>query len=261
MHSNPTNKEIKALNVSFTGKNDIWLTNGYTLRKLIGILGMSLPFLLWLFLGIESDYWNTLESISHYYYTRAGSVFIIIVSLLAIFLIVYKGKDPIDFYLSAIAGIFALFVLLFPTGNLISALGDTSKPYAITYITPTASSGFRETFHYISAAIFLLCLAAMSLFLFTKTPVPLRKRGRNKYIRNGIYYLCGGLMVVAILVIFIGGFLEAIPEDVYNRLSVTFWMETVAVEAFGFSWLVKGEAILKDGALENEQLEHAQFAM
>lgn len=261
MTTAPANKEIKSLNVAFTGHDDIWLTSGYTLRKLIGILGMSLPLLLWLFLGIASNHYSVLESISHYYYTRAGSVFTIIVSLLAIFLFVYKGREPIDFYLSGIAGLFALCVLLFPTGNLVPELGDTSRPYATTYIAPAANSDFRETFHYISAAIFLLSLAFMSLLLFTRSRVSLKQRGRNKHIRNWIYVGCGIIMIVAILVIFIGGFLGAIPEDTYDRLSLTFWMETIAIEAFGFSWLVKGEAILKDGAGDTEQQRQAQLAL
>ena len=53
-------------------------------------------------------------------------------------------------------------------------------------------------------------------------------------------------MVAALMVIFIGGFLGAIPEDVYDGNSLSFWMEALAVEAFCFSWLVKGEMILKD---------------
>jgi hypothetical protein len=48
------------------------------------------------------------------------------------------------------------------------------------------------------------------------------------------------------VVIFFGGFLQWIPEDYYKSHQLTFWMETMAVECFGFSWLVKGETIFKD---------------
>lgn len=246
MPTPPRPKAIKALNVTFDERDELWLTNGYTLRKLIGILGMSLPVLLWLFLAVESGWWSPLESISHYYYTRAGSIFTIIVSLLAIFLIVYKGDDRADFYLSSVAGLFALCVLIFPTSNLAAACLDPDKPYAVTYIEPSGSHKFREFFHYLSAAVFLLCLAGMSLLVFTRTPVPLEQRGRNKRIRNRIYITCGFIMVLALLVAFVGGYLGIIPEDTYDRYRLTFWMETVAIEAFGFSWLVKGEPFLKD---------------
>lgn len=239
-------KEIKALNVEFNNDNKLWLTNGYTLRKLIGILGMALPLLLWLFLKIDSGLGVPLESISHYYYTRAGSLFTIIVSLLAIFLIVYKGPEPIDFYLSGIAGIFALCVIIFPTDNLAKECCDANYKYAVTFIAETEKSGLRVGFHYVSAGIFLLSLAYMSLFLFTRSNPQVTKRGENKKKRNLIFIVCGIIMVAAILVIFIGGFLRAIPEDVYYGNHLTFWMEAVAVEAFGFSWLVKGEIMWKD---------------
>jgi hypothetical protein len=246
MTSNSGQKQIETLNIEFNNKNELWLTNGYTLRKLIGVLGMALPILLWLFLKVESNTGAPLASISHYYYTRAGSVFTIIVSLMAVFLIVYKGREPVDFYLSATAGIFAICLLIFPTSNLTEQCCDSSMKYAITFIPTTALSGFRAIFHYLSAGIFLLCLAYMSLFLFTKSAMPVQRRGKNKKWRNRIYIACGIIMTAALLVIFVGGFLDVIPTGIYNKNKLTFWMETVAVEAFGFSWLVKGEAILKD---------------
>jgi hypothetical protein len=207
---------------------------------------MALPVLLWLFLKAESNVGAPLASVSHYYFTRAGSVFTIIVSLMAVFLIVYKGREPVDFYLSSAAGIFALCLLLFPTTNLTEQCCDSRMKYAITFIPTTALSGARAFFHYVSAGIFLLCLAYMSLFLFTKSATPVRQRGKNKKWRNRIYITCGIIMMAALLVILAGGFLDVIPSGIYNKHKLTFWMETVAVEAFGFSWLVKGEAILKD---------------
>lgn len=239
-------KEIKALNIEFNSKNELWLTNGYTLRKLIGVLGMALPLLLWLFLKVESGLTTPLESLSHYYYTRAGSIFTIIVSLLAIFLIVYKGPEPIDFYLSATAGIFAFCVLLFPTTNLAEACADINTSYAITFIPDTELTGIRVGFHYVSAGIFLLSLSFMSLFLFTRSPLPISRQKKSKRARNIIFIICGITMIAALLVIVIGHFFRIIPSEIYIKNRITFWMETIAVEAFGFSWLVKGEAILKD---------------
>ncbi len=232
----------KALNLDYKDPSGLWVSNGSTLRKLIGILGMLLPILLWLYLLIAYHLATPLESISHYYYTRAGTVFTIVVSLLAIFLIVYKGYTPVDFYLSLTAGVFALFVLLFPTSNLCDQQ-DILGGYCIT-ILPVSEA--RELFHYISAGIFLLCLAAMSLFLFTKSDKPEQERGPGKITRNQIYRICGVTMVVALLIIFFGGFLDWIPEDIYDKNQLTFWMEAVAVEAFGFSWLVKGKTLFKN---------------
>lgn len=107
------------------------------------------------------------------------------------------------------------------------------------------SQSFPARFSLCVGWYFLSCLAYMSLFLFTRSNKPVKERGDNKKIRNRIYITCGLIMVLAILVVFVGGFLGKIPEDIYNNNHLTFWMEIVAVEAFGFSWLVKGETLFK----------------
>jgi hypothetical protein len=52
-------------------------------------------------------------------------------------------------------------------------------------------------------------------------------------------------MILAILIIF-AGFLKIIPSAFYEKHHLTFWMETVAVESFGFSWLIKGDTFFRD---------------
>ncbi|WP_169704864.1 hypothetical protein [Runella slithyformis] len=226
----------KTLGLSFakTHENEVALTAQNTLRRLVGILGMLLPVILYLLLLFSNDGIYPLSSISHYYYTRWSSVFVIIISLLAFFLIIYKGPDLIDFYLSTLAGLFALALILCPTSNL----SGEDKKYAVTFLPENFT---RENFHYVSAAIFLGCLALMSLFLFTKSKENNPEaRPREKQLRNKIFRICGGIMIIAMLVILIGGLFEAIPTEVYERYRLTFTMETVAVESFGLSWLIKG---------------------
>ena len=58
-------------------------------------------------------------------------------------------------------------------------------------------------------------------------------------------------MLLALLVIVLGLF-NIIPTETYDRLKLTFWMEALAVEAFGFSWLVKGEALMQDKVNERK---------
>jgi len=243
MKETKTSEISEILNADFTKEDTIWLTNGKTLRKTIGILGMALPLLLIISLYIFSGFAGPLESISHYYYTRVSGVFIRIMCILAIFLIIYKGKEPIDLIVSVIAGIAALFVVMFPTDNISEICQDSAKSYSVTILS---KNEFRENFHFISAAVFLGCLAYMSIFLFTKSNKSKEKRGTNKIIRNRIYRVCGVIMILAMLVIFLGGFCKLIPEDVYRSHQITFWMEALAVESFGFSWLVKGETLFKD---------------
>lgn len=242
MNKKENNTLTKAMNIDFRDDEAIWLTNSKTLRKLIGILGMALPLLLFLFLYIDNGMAHPLPSISHYYYTRVSSIFVGILSILGIFLIIYRGKEPVDFFISLVAGIFILCVVCFPTGNLTPICQDPKKLYSVTVLRISA---FREGFHYASAGIFLGCLTFMSLFLFTKSNKKAADRGRKKKIRNRIYRTCGVLMIIAILVIF-AGFLKFIPEPFYSDNCLTYWMETLAVESFGFSWLIKGEAMFED---------------
>ena len=228
---------------SFTDNDHLWMTSSYTLRKTVGILGMSMPLLLYISLYIDAGLPQPLESISHYYYTRASGVFVAVLSTLAIFLMIYKGKSVVDLLVSLVAGVAALMVVFFPTDNLAPACCDLTKRYAVTYLKDSDS---RTLFHYISAGVFLGCLAYMSFFLFTRSDKPRHLRSPEKVLRNRIYRVCGVLMVLAMALMFFGGFLEWIPEDRYSGNKLTFWMETVAVEAFGFSWLVKGETLFRD---------------
>lgn len=225
------------LNFNKRNENEVGLTNQNTLRKVVGILGILLPIVLYFSIAEA----RPLESISHYYYTRWSGVFVITVSLLAIFLIVYKGPELIDFYLSTLAGLFALCVVLFPTYNITEVCCDTTIRYSVTFLEENA---FRVKFHFTSAAIFLLCLAFMSFFLFTKSDKAVEERPKEKQLRNKLFRTCGVVMVLALAVIGAGA-VEVINGDFYDRHHLTFWMETVAVESFGISWLIKGGSFKK----------------
>lgn len=232
------------MQVDYKDDKGLWLTGTASLRKIIGVLGMALPLLLYGGLAIFCGITSPLPSISHYYYTRVDSIFIIVISLMAIFLIVYKGKEPIDFWVSSIAGIFAFCVLLFPTDN-ISTPCIIGKDAAVSCLE---NNDFREYFHFISAAIFLLSLAYMALCLFTQSDKIPSKRGYPKIMRNRIYRTCGVVMILAILVVAIGmqTFYPIISPTFYEANHLTFWMETVAVEAFGVAWFIKGDTFWKD---------------
>lgn len=236
---------MNLLNLNYNSADPgIWVNNSKTFRKLVGINGMLLPVFLWLFVLLDSGRVEVVESISHYYYTRGNAIFIGIMSVISMFLIVYKGKEKLDFYISLVSGIAAICVILFPTDNLLETKCLSGElNHVITYVNP---SNFRAYFHYGSAAVFLLGLAVLSGFVFTRSNVPKKERGSRKILRNRIYRVCSALMFIAIGVIFFGGFLGAIPEETYENLNLTFWMEVLAVESFGISWLVKGEAIFGD---------------
>ena len=250
MSPEPTPKIEKALKLDYDkGRDDIWLTEQNSLRKLIGVLGMLLPLLLFLFVFISDGHDKPLYSISHYYFTRASSVFVIVVSLLAIFLLIYKGKDLVDFILSSSAGIFALCLLVFPTSNITRKCRDEEHLYSITILN---DSQLRTDFHYFSAAVFLGCLAYMSLFIFTRSDKPPQLRGAQKKNRNRVFRTCGIIMILAIMVV-AANFVGIISDEIFEKYHLTFWMEAVAIESFGLAWLTKAEVIFRDSIPPEER--------
>lgn len=226
----------ETLDLRYNREHGIWLTSGLTLRRLIGFLGLALPWALLLLLWIANGRFGPLDSISHYYYTRISTVFVIVMGLMGVFLIVYKGRSPLEFYVSTVAGIAAFCVILFPTDNICP--GD--QACAVTHLQDVP---FRVTFHLIAAGIFLLCLAFMSIFLFTHSDKKVYNFPQRKVIRNRIYVACGVLMVIAVACVLL---LDFLMPTFYAANRMTFWLETVAVDAFGISWLIKGSTLYRD---------------
>ncbi|MGM9508794.1 hypothetical protein ACS5NO_13750 [Larkinella sp. GY13] len=205
-----------------------------TLRIVIGLLGVSLPVILLFGLYGFSGHAKPLESISHYFYTRISSAFIITLGLLAVVLMVYKGKKPIDFFLSLIAGIFALCVVIFPTSNLSPECHHADFLYSITYIEPAQIYG---EFHFFSAGVFLVALAVMSFFRFPEDD----SSDEKPSVRDKVLYrTCGIIMVLALLGIGLGKLGVLFDKTFFEQPnSATFWLEAIAVWAFGYSWLLK----------------------
>ena len=234
------------LDITFRNDDKILIESSKTLRLVIGILGMALPLFLWLSLYVFSGHCEPLDSISHYFFTKASTFFIGIISVLAIFFMIYKGYDSTDFFVSSLAGLAAILLLLLPTGNIVQDL-EESHDYIVTvwtYVHP--QSDYRQVAHFIFAALFLGSLAYMSICQFTKSDLHPGERKSEKILRNRMYRVFGSIMILALVLIFLGTKGYIMPVESYNRYHLTFWMEAVAVESFGISWLIKGGAICKD---------------
>jgi len=220
------------------------------LRRGIGVIGLLLPFALPLGkIAFESP--GLEGSMSAYFYTVTGRVFVGSLCAIGVFLISYRYKKW-DIIASVLAGIFAIMVALFPT---VPNVAD-----------PTAAQKAIGIVHGVSAGLFFATLACMSIFLFTKTNPYQALKPRNlgdslsmfvvtrtrpglplnprKKERNITYRVCGWVILACI----IGMVIVAIPyiKDHIQQYSPIFWLESIAVFAFGASWLIKGETILKD---------------
>ena len=213
----------------------------YRIRKLIGVLGLFLPLILF-FSGGE-----LLASISHYYYKPLPSlIFIIVLSAFGLFLLSYKGYrfDPktekvSDDILTNIGGIAALVVVFIPTcceASLSATIDIICNGNEENYPLLGHKSHFKNGVHLVAAGIFMFTMGWMSKYKFTRS---------SNDVNNKIYKICGNLVWISIGIIILLIILEKLKIDLIFSEYYVFIFETTAIIPFGISWLVKGR-VLKD---------------
>jgi hypothetical protein len=197
-----------------------------TLRRWVGVIAIALPFALAIGkIALNGD--GLLDSISDYYYSAMRDVFVGSLTAFAVFLASYRGYAPIDDRLTNLGAVLVVGVALFPT---------SPGPDATTL------QRWIGVAHYLLAFGFFVAIALISLLLFTRsdgTPPTPRKLLRNKVYRvSGVVILACVAMVLSLHAL---GGSRPLPG-----LHPVFWVEAIAVVAFGVSWLVKSEVILGD---------------
>jgi hypothetical protein len=210
-------------------QNSSFVVSYIFLRRAVGVIGIALPIVLALGNIIIFSGSGILQSVSAYYYTGMRDTMVGFLFSIAIFLLAYRGLSWIDELAGKIGCFFAVGVALFPT---------SPPPPPV----PTPLQENISTAHFAFAAGMFLTLAFFSLFLFTKTD-PNKEPTPEKKERNVIYIVCGLVMLGAIGLI---GLKELIGSAAINALNPTYWLEAVAVIAFGVSWLIKGETLFRD---------------
>lgn len=204
-----------------------------SLRKAVGWIGMLLPFVL--VLGNIILYGNreVLTNMSVYYHTGMRDVFVGAICAIALFLFFYKGYDRWDNITADLAGFFALGVAFFPT------VEDGPWDW-IAWV------------HFTSAACFLVILALISIFLFTRGdnhPTMMKKK------RNIVYRVCGIVMLAALASIEI----FFLFFDGINSVSkFVLIAETITLMAFGISWLTKGGTLYPDKPIKKVNMENEE---
>lgn len=198
-----------------------YLTYSYlTLRKAVGLIGILLPFTL-----LTGDILIFREnlirgSISLYYHSGMRDVFVGGICAIALFMFFYRGYDKLDRWITNLVGFFATCLALFPT----------------TENGPLDLSG---VIHFISASCFFVLLAVISLLLFTRG----QDKSKKKIARNKIYIACGLIMLICLAAIAV--YFKVYGTE-YAGSTFIFWTESLALMAFGISWLTKGGTILPD---------------
>jgi hypothetical protein len=201
-------------------KYEIHTYSYLALRRAIGWIGILLPFAL--LAGNFLLDWDAVlpPSISLYYHTPVRDLLVGGLCAVALFLFFYAGYNKWDNITGNLAGFFAIVVAWFPA----------SEP---------GVGGIVNAVHFVAAALFFVTLAAFSLFLFTRKD---DHPTNNKLKRNVIYIICGAVMLasmIAMLVYFI-------INGSSGTSSFIFWAETIALVAFGVSWLTKGGTLYPD---------------
>ena len=189
------------------------------LRRTIGIVGMSLPLILvggaWVFFSIGPQI-----SLSAYYHTPLRDLSVGLFFFLSGFLWSYRGYDRRDEVAGKLASVFGWLSAIIPL--------------------PKDQTNILGLLHNLLAAAFFLTLLYFAGFLFPRSD-PGKPPTPQKLRRNRIYRACAVVMGAALA---IGLTLHYLPA--FAPFHPLLWGETLACEAFGIAWFVKGEGILKD---------------
>jgi hypothetical protein len=227
---------VWVLGKSGNGSDNISLRR---MRNAVGLLGILLPIILLLMSNLPCYDMNVQNSISYYYYTNLRDILIAVLCAVGFFLIFYKGVKNTylsyldnDFLLTNIAGIMAIGVAFFPTNpECCSEKIYVLIPYCDEWL------GYM---HFVFAVPFFIILAIISFLIFPMLQNIDLKLTKSCCNENNIYMLCGVLISVAILLIAVFMLLGIYPRSV-------FWLEAIALAAFGTGWLIKGRFFGSEG--------------
>ncbi len=219
--------------------NDRYKKTVLTLRRTIGILGISLPLIVAVGAITLGNCTSIQRSISMYYNTVMRNVFVAVLAATALFMFAYRGYDYRDRIAGIAAGVFALGIAFFPPGKemIINCNYDIPQLQRPDWI---------RTIHLISASLYFITLSVISFFLFTRTDTKHFALTPEKKTRNFIYRICGIVIFVSLLSIVIYMYFIDPKNPQFDTYHPIFWLESLALLAFAVSWLIKGEVALKD---------------
>jgi len=215
----------------------------YTMRRAIGILGISLPLILLVGSFLLGGCKEVQYSISTYYHTNMRNIFVGFNCAVALFLFAYRGHDWRDNLTGYLGCIAVLGVAFLP-----STMGTPGQPCLIPV---SGQNPLVGKLHNLSALLYFIILIVYALFLFPKTHMDMVTgekmfMGRQKKRRNVVYYICGSIMTVSLFLILSYMWF---PGNLYpglKDLNPVFWLESIVLLSFGISWLTKGQLFFRD---------------
>ncbi|MDE0292479.1 MAG: hypothetical protein OXK19_08280 [Candidatus Dadabacteria bacterium] len=232
-----------------------------TMRRAVGTLGVLLPFML--IVGSIINRCPLRLSISSFYYAPMpiNGLFIGVLCAIGVFLICYKGHKArpgervSDDQAAYAAGVGVILLAIFP-------MCCDSVYCSFRFSAETLST----VVHYFGAVLFFASIYFMVLYKFTKT---YNKEERERYEcgkcnicnlnhewKNScdkVYEACAYTILICLALLILNFLLtDILKKEYFPRLidclvnlkenySSIFWVESVAVWAFGIAWFIKGE--------------------
>ena len=206
--------------------------------SVLGLLSILLPLLLLAGSAAFDRCTIVLASVSHYYYTTMGCVFVSVLYATGLFLFLYKGDNRAEVITTRFAGVCILAVAFLPTSKDI--YGCSTQAYY-----PNA---LGEELHKAFAAFFLLTMSVLFCQFTRNSSMSKQERSRNR-----LYRVCAGTICVIVFTIVAlskPGWLAQEAQQPLLSWTTTykpvFWLEWLALGAVGTSWLTKGQWLLAD---------------
>ena len=149
-------------------------------------------------------------------------IFVGCLLVIGVFLLAYQGYEKAaderisDTTLLRIAGVSVIIVALLPTDKI------------------GLESSLRGTIHLLAAGAFLASIGIISWAKFSRT--------RNASL-SLIYKVLGAITLIALALMALGKLISV--REIWTNIPSTwiFWLETIAVVAYGVAWLIKGKTI------------------
>jgi len=187
-----------------------------TLRRGTAVLGLALPWVLWI--GGRLAGQPLQGSMSAYYYTAMRDEFVGVLIAVGVLLVVYRGYTRLENVALDLAGVFLAGVALVPMGQ---------------------GGGGGLSLHGTLAVLFFLCIAYVCLFRAGDTlglvaQEEVRRRFRIAYRVTGALMIASPLVAVALSLL-----LE--PGSPFG--AVVFFAEAMGVYVFAAYWIVKSREI------------------
>ena len=200
-------------------------------RKMLAILCLLLAPSCVLFglFGLQQNLPGWYLSISATYYANSKLFMIGLLYAIGVFFAAYRGYDIKDRICSIVESVTSFGIIVFPcvSCDVPDRVGLFCLPVNIS-----------NTLHCVCASVLFVAFAFNVLVLFRLSePEPTEK----KKLRNTIYLICGIIIIVFMVLQAISVMFTFLPQ----WFPTTWLNEFFMLEAFGFAYLVKSEAIDK----------------